>query len=294
MFPRLAFATPRKLPKASSLEGRVVVLDIAFASTVAGSSFEKTTLPFIQGLGPRLIGWVDHHDHDMHAQYANDPRFVLAKKQEHGACPEMITPELVSRIGIADTICCHTDFDGLCSAAKWIRGGKEPYPGADKDAYAIDTRLGQPKAVAKVLDEALRARPNDDALSGIIVRYLADGLCDPALYRIIYSRASEFHEKENESKRLAQFYEVKGAVAVVDATVSASHFDKTALLLFGQKRATVAVVLDAKTVSIAADFESGINLLTLFGMAGGMPTRISLPISQKEHVLKVLYEAFPQ
>jgi len=31
-FPRLAFGTPRKLPRANELEGRVVVLDIAFAA----------------------------------------------------------------------------------------------------------------------------------------------------------------------------------------------------------------------------------------------------------------------
>src|SRR6187549_647139 len=106
----LAFATPRKLPKASSVKGRVVVLDVAFASEASGGGFEKITKPFIDGLGPRLVGWVDHHDHLLHAEYAKDPRFVLATKAQHGACPEMVTPELVARIGHVDTIVCHTDF----------------------------------------------------------------------------------------------------------------------------------------------------------------------------------------
>src|SRR5512143_3251552 len=98
-FPRLAFATPRKLPRANELEGRVVVLDIAFAAEGTGTSFEKVTKKLIDGLGPRLAAWVDHHDHALHATYRNDPRFRLATKAEHGACPEMIDEALVSRVG---------------------------------------------------------------------------------------------------------------------------------------------------------------------------------------------------
>src|SRR4249919_113156 len=89
--PQFAYLTPRTLPPAERLAGRVAVLDIAFASEGGGSSFEKTTLPFIRGLGSRLAAWVDHHDHDRHVDYAGDPRFVLATKAQHGACPEMVT-----------------------------------------------------------------------------------------------------------------------------------------------------------------------------------------------------------
>jgi hypothetical protein len=118
-FPILAYGTPRKLPKPDELKGRVVVVDVAFAAAGAGgASFEKTTKPFIDKLGSRLAAWVDHHDHAKHALYADDPRFVLRTKAQHGACPEMITREMVERVGAIDTICCHTDFDGLCAAAK--------------------------------------------------------------------------------------------------------------------------------------------------------------------------------
>src|SRR5690606_13785241 len=110
--PTLAFGTPRKLPSAASLQGRVVVLDIAFAGT-GGGGFDKVTRKLIDGLGDRLRGWIDHHDHERHGDYADDPRFVLRTKAQHGACPEMITPELVQRIGPVDTVLCHTDFDGL-------------------------------------------------------------------------------------------------------------------------------------------------------------------------------------
>ena len=152
----IAFGTPRKLPKASQLQGRVAVLDIAFAGSSGGGGFDKVTRPFIDGLGARLGVWVDHHDHEEHENFRGDPRFVLATKAEHGACPEMIDTALVERVGKIDTIVCHTDFDGLASAAKWMRVGKEPYEGCDDDARAIDTRLGTPSALGERIDRALR------------------------------------------------------------------------------------------------------------------------------------------
>src|SRR5271166_613785 len=88
MRPELAFASPRKLPRARDLTGRVVVLDVAFASEASGGGFEKITGPFIEQLGSRLAAWVDHHDHVQHARFAGDARFVLSTKAEHGACPE--------------------------------------------------------------------------------------------------------------------------------------------------------------------------------------------------------------
>ena len=187
----LAFGTPSKIPKASSLDGRVVVFDIAFAGAGTGGGFKKITLPLIDGLGDRLGMWVDHHDSEEHVLYKDDPRFVLATKAEHGACPEMITPELVARAGRIDTIVCHTDFDGLASAAKWIRAGVEPYPGCDDDARAIDTRIGTPSPVAERIDRALRARFRDQGLFGVIVRHMATGLADSALWQPIDEAAAE-------------------------------------------------------------------------------------------------------
>ena len=141
--PELRFASPRKLPRAGSLDGRVVVLDIAFAAEGLGKGFEKTTGKFIKNLDARLAKWVDHHDHPLHERFASDDRFVLATKAQHGACPEMINPEMVAQTGPVDTVLSHFDLDGLYAAAKWILGGKEPYSGADDDARAIDTRIGE-------------------------------------------------------------------------------------------------------------------------------------------------------
>jgi len=282
----LAFATPRKLPRASDLRGRVVVLDVAFASEASGGGFEKLTKPFIEGLGSRLAAWVDHHDHLLHAKYKDDPRFVLATKAEHGACPEMVTIDLVARVGAVDTIVCHTDFDGLCSAAKWMRGGKEPYPGSDDDARAIDTRIGTPSAVAERIDRAIRGSPRDIALLGVIVRHLSSGLADASLWTPIDEAGSKLGALETEARKIAERYtrvdlaagETKAkTLAYIDATASHGRYDKTLLLLLGQKRADVALVVDRDTATFAAPFDSGINFLTLLGLSGGMPTLVSIP-----------------
>jgi hypothetical protein len=299
--PELAFASPRKLPRARDMKGRVVVLDVAFAAegvtaspkvpVAAGTSssgYDKVTRPFIEQLGTRLAAWVDHHDHAMHEAYRGDSRFVLSTKAEHGACPEMVTPELVARIGPVDTIVCHTDFDGLCSAAKWMREGVEPYPGADADARAIDTRQGSPGPVAQRFDRALRARPRDTALFGLVVRHLAGGLADVSLWEPIDRAASELGPIEELSRKIAASYRVVElgpvvglppkvrSLAYVEATPHHGEYDKTLLLLLGQERAGLAAVLDLDTLTFAAPYDSGVSFLDLLGLSGGMPTLVSV------------------
>lgn len=286
--PHIAYGTPRKLPKAKHLPGRVVVLDIAFAAETGGASFEKVTKKLIDGLGDRLAMWVDHHDHARHAEYADDPRFVLATKAEHPACPEMVTPARVEAAGAIDTICCHGDFDGLCAAAKWIRGGEEPYAGADADARAIDTRMGTPSPRAATIDRALRARPRDDGLKGLIVRFLARGGADEGLWEPIVEAARAFESMEAEARRLARRFRIVDDVAIADATDRGGPYDKTLLLLLGQERARIAVVYDETTVTCAARFDSGVNLLEAFGLEGGMPTRVSVPRKRLPNVLEAL------
>jgi len=267
----------------------VAVLDIAFAGAGSGGGFPKITQPFIDGLGERLRVWVDHHDHEEHARYAGDPRFVLSTKAEHGACPEMIDPPLVERIGAVDTIVCHTDFDGLASAAKWMRGGLEPYEGCDADSYAIDTRLGKPSRIAERIDRALRGRPRDSGLYGVIVRHLATGISDAALWEPIDAAAAELVPVEEETRRAAQRYvRLPPNVAVVDVTHGVGRIDKTLLLLLGQERETVSIVIDGNTVSVAARFDSGLDFLKLLGLAGGMPTRVSVPRARLRQVFDAL------
>jgi hypothetical protein len=288
-FPHLAYATPRKLPRPRDLPGRVVVLDIAFAADGGGSNFAKTTQPFLEGLGDRLAMWIDHHDHVLHARFAGDPRFVLRTKAEHGACPELVTPERVAAAGPVDTIVCHVDFDGLCSAAKWIRGGLEPYEGADADARAVDTCIGTLSERGEVLDAAIRARPRDDGLRGLVVRFLAGGATDAGLFAELRHIAAGVKALEERARELARGYVVEGGVAVVDVRgVPASSYDKTKLLLLGQERARISVVHDDTTVTAAAAFDSGLDLLSALGLAGGMPTRVSVGANKLDETLQRL------
>lgn len=284
--PNLAFASPRLLPKAEKVAGRVVVLDIAFAATVGSSvSFEQITLPFLTGLGDRLAAWVDHHDHEKHAEYANDPRFVLATKAQHGACPEMVTPELVRQTGPIDTIVTHVDLDGLYAAAKWIMDGTEPYPGADDDARAVDTRVGEAGPIAVRIDRALRAKFRDDQLKRAVVHFLVGGMKPGPHDDVIAEAAAEFERRDAQTQALAKRYTIRGRVAVVDTQGSAGQFDKTDLLLAGQAKAPVSIVRDSGMLTIAAGFDSGWDFVALFELGGGMPTRVTIPEQKLDDVI---------
>jgi hypothetical protein len=273
--PRFAYLTPRTLPPADKLQGRVAVLDVAFASEGGGSSFAKTTLPFINGLGARLAAWVDHHDHDRHVDYRDDPRFVLCTKAQHGACPEIITPEIVHAAGPVDTVAVHLDLDGIYSGAKWVLGGVEPYEGADADARAVDTRRGTPGPIATRIDRALRARFRDETLKHRVVQYLVARGKAPVLWEEIDLAAREIDPLLDESRRLADRFELRDGVAYVEA--QGKPYDKTELLLLGQERAPISVVHDSGALTIAADFESGFDFVRLFQLGGGMPTRVTVP-----------------
>lgn len=289
--PNLAFSTPRSLPDARSLQGRVVVLDIAFAAAGLGTPFESVTGKFLDDLGDRLAAWVDHHDHELQASFSADPRFILATKAEHGACPEMITPELVARVGPIDTIVAHMDLDGLYAAAKWILGGHEPYPGADVDAHRVDTRIGEPSATARLIDQALRARWRDAALKHRVVRWLVGGLKDKEHRAVIAEAAEQFGRSTAETERLTTKYRVRGRVAFVDARSTRGPYDKTELLLAGQLRAPISMVQDSGMITIAAAYDSGWDFVALLKLGGGMPTRVSIPESRLEESLRLISAA---
>jgi hypothetical protein len=285
--------TPRTLPPATQLAGRVAVLDIAFASEGGGSSFEKVTLPFIRGLGSRLAAWVDHHDHDRHVDYAGDPRFVLATKAQHGACPEMVTPEVVATAGPVDTVAVHLDLDGLYSGAKWVRDGVEPYEGADADARAVDTRRGTPGPIAERIDRALRARFRDESLKHLVVQFLASGADrrrSAVHWNEIEAAAREIDPLLDLSRRLAEGYQIRDGVAYLDVA-GARGFDKTELLLLGQERAPVSVIRDSGALTIAADFDSGLDFVKMFSLGGGMPTRVTVPDGRFTEVMGKLAAA---
>jgi hypothetical protein len=290
--PQLYFASPRALPRADRLQGRVVMLDVAFAATIGTTvSFDLVTRPFLDALGSRLAAWVDHHDHEKHAAFAHDSRFVLATKAQHGACPEMVTPELVRQTGPIDCICTHVDLDGLYAAAKWILGGVEPYPGADDDARCVDTRVGTPGPTAVRIDRALRARFRDDQLKRGVVQYLIGGLSPGVQDDVITEAAEEFERRATITDELARRFTIRGRVAVVDTAGARGQFDKTDLLLAGQTRAPVSIVRDSGMLTIAAQFDSGWDFVELFEIGGGMPTRVTIPERRLDDVIAKINDA---
>jgi hypothetical protein len=203
----------------------------------------------------------------------------------------MITPALVAAVGPVDTILTHVDLDGLYAAAKWILGGHEPYPGADDDARAVDTRLGEPGPTGKLIDFALRARFRDEALKHRVVRWLVGGLKDREHRAVISEAAAEFERTLAETARLTQRFKVQGRIAYVDARESKAPYDKTSLLLAGQERAPISIVQDSGMVTIAASFDSGWDFVGLLGLGGGMPTRVSIPESKLREAISAIHDA---
>jgi hypothetical protein len=149
--------------------------------------------------------------------------------------------------------------------------------------------MGIPSDVGNRLDRALRARPRDMGLFGMVVRHLATGLEDEALWKIIDAAAAELVPVERETRRAAlEYVRVPPGVAIVNVSRGFERVDKTLLLLMGQEREPVSVVIDADNVSIAARFDSGFNFVELFGLGGGMPTRVSVPRGRAVQVLRAL------
>ena len=94
---------------------------------------------------------------------------------------------------------------------------------------------------------------------------------------------------EKETRRAAQSYQrLRPDVAFVDVSTGYGRIDKTLLLLLGQEREPVSVVLDRNNVSVAARFDSGKNFIELFELEGGMPTRVSLPRKRLGDMLRRL------
>ena len=214
---------------------------------------------------------------------------MLTTKAEHGACPELVTPEVVRAAGPVDTVAMHLDLDGIYSGAKWVLGGVEPYEGADADARAVDTRRGEPGPIATRIDRALRARFRDETLKHRVIQYLVARAKSPVLWGEIEEAAREIDPLLEEAKRLAERYQIIDGVAYVEA--GGRPYDKTELLLIGQERSPVAVVRDSGSLAIAADFESGLDFVKMFDLGGGMPTRVTIPEARRTEMMAKLAAA---
>ena len=240
---------PRHLPKPPS--GRVVVLDVAFA---AGSQWKKTRA-FIDALGPRLVRYIDHHEHkEGWAHFKDDARFLLVPNKIAHACPELVTPEVVAAAGLVDDLVAHCDFDGALSAVKFLKKGKEPWPGADEDARAIDSpgrghSLTETGArIAYAMDEASARFEREDEMRfmSAVTKALVDNDFSAGLDDEIDTLGAAAREAEKVAKTtaLAHGREEAPGVFVVRLDHKPDNRTRRNLLVAAEEKARVGALFE--------------------------------------------------
>jgi len=257
-------ALPHKLPA-----GRFAVVDVAFAS---GERFAET-LRFITEHGADLATWVDHHKHDGWTQFSADARFVLVPNVRAHACPELVTPEVVTRAGPVQRVLAHSDFDGLMSAVNWLRGGEPPYPEANEDARAADSpgRGHHFTPRGRRLQDALEEHrdkahtPQRHALLTEVALSLVSGVESEDLKARLDDLAVRASKAVKKAQQLVETGrpELPGIFVVRHPGNLAARLKKSVLLL-AEERAPVGVVIEAVESGFfhvtAATFREDIDL----------------------------------
>ena len=273
--PNLQFvARPNQLPALPST-GRLVLLDIAFA---AGTKYDSHTLSRIKQAGDRLAAWIDHHRHPAWPEHDGDPRFVLVPRGQAPGCPQIITPELVARIGSVEHLWTHADFDGCLSAAKFLNGGKPCYEEMDEDARAIDS----PGWGFKSSDRALRMSRALDQLEGtegplealmrdIIESLLADQE-NPALTKRLESLSQKRIEHEADlMDLLSQTSRPLPEVLLLEVDWELGSANKKMLLRAMEYDALIAMIREPGITTIAtyhSERGPGMRLSSIPGLKG--------------------------
>ena len=149
--------------------------------------------------------------------------------------------------------------------------------------------FADPDGVLDALRETLRVSGRDEAFCERVVRWLTDMPEAPEARGFLDEAAGAYAPVEARTAALAARYVVRDGAAWCElADETPRDFDKTELLLAGQRLATVAVVVDAQNVTLAAPFDSGVNFLTMLGIDGGMPTVVSVPRGRLDEVRAAL------
>lgn len=257
------------------------MLDVAFA---AGGQWKSKTRVFIDALGPRLVRFVDHHEHkDAWRHYKDDPRFLLVPNKIAHACPELVTPEVVQAAGPVDHIIAHADFDGAIAAVKWLRGGKEPWPGADEDARAVDspgrghTLSEQGARIALAMDEASARYDREKQLAFMtnVTTAVVEGSFEPALDDEIDLLGRAAREAEVTARVLGDRHGALEAPGVFVIRLDEKPDNRTRrnLLMYAEEKARVGAVHEPDPAGgawiIAATFDESLDLEKVEGFEGG-------------------------
>ncbi|MBS2021442.1 MAG: hypothetical protein JST92_03475 [Deltaproteobacteria bacterium] len=266
---------PREMPPAP--EGRAVVVDVAFAS---GDAYETSTLPFLNALGDRLALWIDHHEHPIGwDKVRGDPRFLLVPNREAHACPELVTPEVVARLGKIDVVVAHADFDGLLSAVKVLRLGEPPWPQADEDARAADSpgrghvMTERARLYVDALSEvqaSLHTKQREDVRQALVAALVQspDSLPIPLEEQLRELQADHLKTIAPAIELAKSAKEEAQGVLVVRAAKAMPKSLKKALLSELEARAAVGVVIEGKAIT-AATFREEIDLARVQALGGG-------------------------
>jgi hypothetical protein len=286
---------PHRLPA-----GRFAVVDVAFASQ---EKFAQTQR-FMEENGASLAAWVDHHKHDAWPQYALDARFVLVPNVLAHACPELVTPDVVRRVGPVAMVLAHSDFDGMMSAVNWLREGVPPYPEANEDARAADSPgrghvfCARGWRLAEALEE-LKDRLHTPQRHAVLTE-IALSLVNGAESTELTQKVDELARKAVKVTQQAQAVVQRGkeespGLFVVRFPSNLSARLKKQVLLLAEEKASIAVVVEGTAAGsihvTAATFDERLDLSRCTGLpVGRSDFRFVSKLQDGEPVLAQLAE----
>ena len=254
---------------------QVYVVDIAI-----NNKDPEMTMNFIAKLGSKLVYWFDHHK------------------------------------GWLKSMTYHFVIDDTVPACA-VMFGIPPTDIRVYNACVADTRDGTLQLEGALIDEAIKSDMRNDEIRLAATKLL---MGDESQRSGLETAAKAYAAIQAETEQLADFYEVDGDIAiqytrnqedlletekvtgvdylgqvavvdVLDHQTPDHDYDLTQLLLKGQELADFAV---AKTISpddremVTVATKSGVNLVELFELPSGAPSRVSLPVNRLEEVVEKL------
>jgi len=249
---QVIFAQPFQLPSPDRIKGEeVIVVDIA-----VNNRNPNQTKEFIKSINEKLRSWIDHHKGWQEVQV--DDRFII--DEEAKAAAEIVYQQAM---------------DQLAEYEMFVR-----------DAVAADTREGYLSPKGQLIEEAVKSNLKDDSIRLAAVWWLVDGaLKEGPEYEKLLKAQQRYRKIQEVTNRLINRYQIQEGIAVVDAREVAEDYDRTQLLIAGQKMAPteISVVLgrnpEGEEIITVATSRKDLNLVNLFGLPSGAPFRVSLPSS---------------
>ena len=288
---RLAAPAPQRRP---TLDGRVVVLDIAFAATVGTSISFELHDPAV----PRRRSAIDSPRGSIititsATRASRTIRASCSRPRRNTArVPRWSRPSSCARPARSIASSCTSTSTGCIAAAKWILGGEEPYRGADADARAVDTRIGTPGPAATRIDRALRAKFRDDQLKRAVIQFLVGGMKPGVHDDVIREAAAEFERRDAPHPRAREaVHDPRPRRGRRHRGRRRASSTRPTCCSPARRRRAVSIVRDSGMLTIAAPFESGWDFVALFELGGGMPTRVTIPEQKLDGVIAKINDA---